>query len=132
MGDSQIENKYFKNAKAKAAEMLGNKEKINYLLKVAKDKLSDVNNTKLAENIKVLARMVKYYANGSYRAISSKSIIAIIAAVIYFAMPIDLIPDFIPITGFVDDFAVVMWVYNHLQKEVDAFKEWEASTNEST
>lgn len=131
MSDSQMDNKYFNKAKNKASEIFSNRDKLNHLLIVAKDKLSSVGNSKLIDNIKIFARMIKSYSNGTYKEIPLKGILSIVAAIIYFAMPLDLIPDFIPVTGMVDDFAVVMWVYNQLKNEIDAFKLWETNLEKS-
>lgn len=131
MSDSKMDNKYFTKAKNKASEMLRNREKLNHLLHVAKDKLSDVGNGNFVDRVKIFVRMIKSYSNGSYKEVPVKGLIAIIAAIIYFAMPLDLIPDFIPVTGMVDDFAVVMWVYNQLQNEIEAFKLWESNIERS-
>ena len=49
----------------------------------------------------------------------------IVAAVIYFVNPLDLVPDIIPLTGLTDDFAVLLWVYNSVSNEVERFIEWE-------
>lgn len=125
MTDENIENKYFKKAKGRATQMVDNKEKLKYLLQVTKDKLSSVSNTKFVENLKVFTRMIKAYVSGTYREIPVKGIVAIIASLVYFAMPLDLIPDFIPVTGLIDDFAVIMWVYSQLQKEIEEFTIWE-------
>lgn len=127
MSDSQMDNKYFTKAKNKASEILKNRDKLNHILKVTKDKLSDVTNNKLIEHLKVFARMIKAYSKGTYKEIPVKGILAIIAAIVYFAMPLDLIPDFIPVTGMVDDLAVVMWVYNQLRLEIEAYKLWETN-----
>ena len=128
MKDSAIENKYFKRASQKATQIVNNHEKLKYLLQVTIGKMSSVTNTKFIENLKVFIRMIKAYINGSYRELPVKGIVAIIAAVLYFAMPIDLIPDFIPVTGLIDDFAVIMWVYNQLQHEIDEFTLWEKAS----
>jgi len=125
MEGSKIENKYFKKAKEKAVDLIQNNEKLNHVLKLSRDKLNEVSNTKFIDNIKVFIRMIKAYTKGVYREVSLKSMLALVAAIVYFVMPVDLIPDIIPVTGLVDDFAVVMWVYNQLEKEINAFREWE-------
>jgi len=130
MGESTIENNYFKKAQQRAKKVIGNNEKLIHLIRRSKDKLAGVNNSKLIENAKVFMRMVKAYANGSYREVQLKSIVFIVAALLYFVMPLDLIADFIPVTGLVDDFAVILWVYRHLQTEIDAFVVWERGLNE--
>ena len=52
----------------------------------------------------------------------------VLAAIIYFLNPIDLIPDFIPALGLTDDFSVLLWVYNTVHNEVNKFLIWERST----
>jgi uncharacterized membrane protein YkvA (DUF1232 family) len=130
MGESDIENKYFKRAQQKARKVIQNNEKLVHLIERSKDKLAGVGNSKLIENAKVFIRMVKAYANGSYREIPVKSLVIVVAALLYFVMPLDLIADFIPVTGLVDDFAVILWVYKHLQEEIDAFVMWENGLGE--
>lgn len=73
----------------------------------------------------VLGRLIKAYALGNYRQIPWKTILLIVAAIIYFVNPLDLIPDVVPLTGLTDDFAVLVWVYNSVSSEIDKFVAWE-------
>lgn len=56
---------------------------------------------------KIMFSIVRDYANGSYRRIPFWTIAAIVAALLYVLSPVDLIPDFIPVVGYVDDALVV-------------------------
>jgi len=76
------------------------------------------------DQLNVLLRLVKAYANGSYREISLNGIVGTLAALIYFVAPLDFIPDFL-IIGLVDDVAILMWVYNNYRREIEAFLAWE-------
>ena len=38
---------------------------------------------------------------------------------------IDLIPDFIPIAGIIDDVALIAWIYDSIREDIDNFLEWE-------
>jgi uncharacterized membrane protein YkvA (DUF1232 family) len=76
------------------------------------------------DHLNVLLRLVKAYANGSYREISLNGIVGTLAALIYFVAPLDFIPDFL-IIGLVDDVAILMWVYNNYRREIEAFLAWE-------
>ena len=52
------------------------------------------------------------------------SVILLIAAVIYFLMPIDAIPDVIPVVGFMDDIAVIGFVIASVRGEIEKFRQW--------
>jgi uncharacterized membrane protein YkvA (DUF1232 family) len=74
----------------------------------------------------VLLRMVKSYFTGSYRSISRGAIFKILFAFCYLVFFVDLIPDFIPLVGWVDDIAVFAWVASSLKEEIESFRQWEA------
>jgi uncharacterized membrane protein YkvA (DUF1232 family) len=42
----------------------------------------------------------------------------VVAALIYFVMPIDSMPDFIPFAGFLDDIGVIGWTIKFLSDEI--------------
>ena len=43
---------------------------------------------------------------------------------LYFIIPLDLIPDYIPIAGLLDDFVVLSTIINSLQKELAEYRDW--------
>ncbi|WP_289059776.1 DUF1232 domain-containing protein [uncultured Mesotoga sp.] len=53
-----------------------------------------------------------------------KTIILITAALIYFVSPVDAIPDFLIGIGFVDDGAVIAYVFSALNEDIESFKTW--------
>jgi uncharacterized membrane protein YkvA (DUF1232 family) len=75
-----------------------------------------------------LYRMLKAWQRGSYRALPWPTIIWCLTAVIYFINPLDLVPDFIPGFGYLDDATVVGLVMNAIRKEVERFKSWESES----
>jgi uncharacterized membrane protein YkvA (DUF1232 family) len=46
------------------------------------------------------------------------------AGLLYFIIPLDLIPDYIPIAGLLDDFVVLSTIINSLQKELAEYRDW--------
>ena len=76
------------------------------------------------ENFKVLWSLLKDYYNGTYRNVPWKFIAAIGFAVAYLISPIDVIPDFIPLVGFVDDAAVFGLVVKSFMSEIEEYKTW--------
>lgn len=77
--------------------------------------------------LSLLGRLVKAYASGEYRAIPWKSLVSIVAVLLYFVNPIDLIPDFLPLIGLADDVALTIWLFNSVGKDLAAFEAWEKS-----
>ena len=47
---------------------------------------------------------------------------------LYFIMPLDLIPDYIPIVGLLDDFAVLTAIINSLQDELADYRKYKEET----
>lgn len=72
-----------------------------------------------------MARLVTSYARGHYRALPLKTLLVIMASLIYFLNPIDLVPDAILGVGLVDDLAVLTWVYRTVHQELNKFLQWE-------
>ncbi len=123
-------NNFFNAALRHAATALGRPSRLLALLPKLAMKLKDanwknVNATAAKEKFFVLGRLIKAYALGEYREVPWKTILLIVAAVIYFVNPLDLVPDIIPLTGLTDDFAVLIWVYNSVSNEIEKFLEWE-------
>jgi len=84
------------------------------------DRLEDA-----VDELEALIRMIQAYAKGDYRDVPWTTIVAATGAVIYFVMPLDLIPDPLPVVGYSDDVTVVLFVLATIQHEVDAFQRWE-------
>lgn len=99
------------------------------ILKKAVARLQQYQNIKeLSEDIRnyigILIRITRAYVKGEYRRISKINVVLSLAAIIYFIFPVDIIPDFL-VVGLVDDIALLVWVYDNMQSEIDAFLEWE-------
>lgn len=122
-----MDNPYFDKAQEKAKSALKDESRIRSILRSVGNKLKSGNLevSKLGEKVRLLVRMVKAYVSGHYRVVPWKSIIIIVAVLIYFLMPLDLIADFIPVTGYIDDFTLVLWAYNHLKDDINTFEWWE-------
>ena len=114
----------------RASGILKNEDRLKSLLNSARGKISELNmdsfkKNKLGDRLKLILRMLKAYANGSYRIIPWTSLLVLVGALVYFVTPLDLIPDFVPVTGFVDDLSVVLWVFNRLKHDIADFEQWE-------
>lgn len=87
---------------------------------------------KLRATFGASTRLLKAYAKGDYHAIPKKSLMALIAAMAYFVIPTDIIPDFIVTLGFFDDVALLGWVFKSIREDLTLFETWEESQSAST
>jgi uncharacterized membrane protein YkvA (DUF1232 family) len=88
-------------------------------------KRKDITAHAVREQFYLLGRLSLAFARREYRVVPLKTLVAIVAAMIYFLNPIDLIPDAILGFGFTDDLAVLSWVLKSAQQELEAFSTWE-------
>ena len=77
------------------------------------------------EDLMTFFRLLSAWYKGRYKEIPWNAILLIIAAVLYLLMPLDLIPDVIPVAGFVDDVSVIMWVVLQIHDDLENFRKWE-------
>lgn len=78
---------------------------------------------KLRNQIVLLYDMLKAYAKRDYTAVPWWAIAMGVAAVAYFLTPGDLVPDFIPIVGYVDDAMIVGLAVKAIQEELRRFSD---------
>ena len=75
--------------------------------------------------LQTLFRLIKASVAGDYTGVPATTLVAAVAVLIYFISPIDLIPDFIPVVGLIDDMALIAWFSLTIKTEIDKFHEWE-------
>ena len=125
-------NRFFKVALDRAAKLAGKPGRIFSLLaqlsiKIYNTKGASTNIKTIRDHFLVIGRMIKAHVAGDYKIRSLRILIILLAAVIYFINPLDLIPDFIFGIGLADDLAVLTWVYRAAADEINAFRSWENS-----
>lgn len=125
LGTKRIEEGYKKFEK-KAKEYVKRPEKTDVLLKDATKKADDKKGslTEIWDNLQLLLELVSAWRNGEYRKIPTGSIVTILASIIYFVSPIDLMPDFLIGLGIVDDAAVIGFVLKQITTDLEKFKVW--------
>ncbi len=81
--------------------------------------------SKFFDDIKTMCHMVKAWADKEYTGIPIKTIGMIILTLVYVFSPIDIIPDFIPVLGLLDDAAMVGLCLAAIRSDINDFRLWE-------
>ena len=86
---------------------------------------------KLVDDIATAIELVKDFIDGRYRRVPTPVIISTLAGLLYIISPIDIIPDFIPVFGWVDDALVFTLVlYAGLSAELSKYRKWKEPQKE--
>lgn len=76
------------------------------------------------EDIKTSFSLNRDWFNGSYDKIPGRMIASLAGALIYFISPVDLIPDWIPMAGFLDDAAILAAVFKLSEADLKFYRRW--------
>jgi len=117
----------------RASRLLAKPLKVAAVLNEAADKLADKNNkenkfVQLFHTAHTLVRLVRNYASGEYRQIQTSTIVSGLGVLLYVISPIDLVPDFIPALGFLDDLSLISWFIGKFHVEINHFRAWEQAS----
>ncbi|MEN9960516.1 MAG: hypothetical protein RL045_768 [Bacteroidota bacterium] len=125
-----VDSRFFKEAMNKS-EVLFSQNQVG-LLTLIKGALKKVQETASSSNLTIVkllnryiilfSELIKAYVQGSYTKLPLVTLVKITAALLYFVMPFDFIPDFLPFVGFADDLAIVVWVGKAIKEELDEFE----------
>lgn len=131
-GLSISKNIIFSLLTSKAAKLLGKPGKIALVLHDAYRKLTSASAEKsgfaqVKEMMFTLMRLIRSYVSGQYRQVSTKTVLIGLATVLYLLLPIDLVPDFIPVLGLMDDLSLITWFIKAFQQELVKFQQWEST-----
>jgi uncharacterized membrane protein YkvA (DUF1232 family) len=74
------------------------------------------------DQVKLLFNMLQDYAKGNYREVPWWSIGSIATALLYILTPLDAIPDFLPVAGFLDDAVVLKLCLDLVVKDLDQYR----------
>ena len=85
-----------------------------------------------AKDLLLLVSLVKDYYQGNYRDIPYKTISAAVVGLLYVINPIDIIPDFIPFIGQLDDALVLGFCLKLIEKDLLKYKKWKDNQSENT
>jgi len=76
------------------------------------------------DDVKLLLSLIKDYWSGAYKEIPWWCIAAVAFTLLYVLSPVDLIPDFIPIIGLLDDALVISICLMLIEEELLRYQSW--------
>ncbi|MFQ5637966.1 MAG: YkvA family protein [bacterium] len=117
----------FDSAQHTAEEYAHDREKASYLLEEAEKKAERHKRVleKVWTDLQSLIRMAKAWIRGEYKEMPWQTIIFAMAGIIYFVNPFDIVPDFLPSVGFLDDATVIGFVLKSIKQDIEEFLHWE-------
>lgn len=86
---------------------------------------------KYTEIGKLMFGMLQDYRSGVYRNIPWFTIAAITFALLYVLNPLDVVPDFIPGLGYIDDFAIMTVTLRFLETDLHSYLDWKLAEADS-
>ena len=104
---------------------LENEQKINEKAKKVPRKF-----TKMINQLKLFMELLKDYSKGDYREIPWGTVSVIVAAIAYFVAPIDLLPDILPMVGFLDDALLFTTAIGFIQDDLKHYCVWKGKDPE--
>lgn len=123
-----LASRFYRLVLGKASKMVQNTASIIRLLPDIKKKVEQNGirsiSLELKENISWLLKLLKAFATREYTDIPTQKIIYTLAALLYFLLPIDILPDFLPVIGLADDIALLGFLWKNMEEEVTKFKDW--------
>ena len=130
IGDEITQSAAFRRAAADAEAYARNPKLLHQLVQDAVGKISVIPRGPFAESwpyLMAMIRMIRDYQRAEYRDISEQNLLIIVAAIIYFVSPFDVIPDWVPLLGLIDDAFVISLALKSVRLDLDTFMAWETA-----
>ena len=111
----------------RAKQILSNQKQLGQLISKAQAKANRTQKQFKAvkSDWNIFLRMLKAWKTGKYRKIPYTTLLSSIVTLLYFLNPFDVIPDFIPMNGLVDDLAMIGILFRSIHGDLDKFTRWE-------
>lgn len=84
---------------------------------------------KYKDKIILMFQFLKDVKQKKYTETPWKTLAGMIFTVLYIINPLDLIPDFIPFVGYLDDLTVFGFVLKLISKDLESYEEWRLEQN---
>lgn len=76
------------------------------------------------EDIKTSFSLIRDWFSGAYEKVPTRMVVSLVGAILYFLSPLDIIPDWIPMAGFIDDAAILAFVFKLSEADLKMYRCW--------
>jgi uncharacterized membrane protein YkvA (DUF1232 family) len=76
--------------------------------------------------------LINDYRSKKYGKVPWFTIAAIVSTLLYILNPMDIVPDYIPFVGFVDDATVFSFALKMVSKDLNAYRDWKKEKESSS
>jgi uncharacterized membrane protein YkvA (DUF1232 family) len=118
----------FSEALKSAKLYVNDPDRLHDLVREAAKKAASVPREAFGETwayFQTMLRLLRVHYRGEYRDVPVTTLVVIIAAVIYVVNPFDMIPDWVPGLGLLDDAFVLALAIRRTRETLDEFMIWE-------
>jgi len=129
-GDEITQSAAFRRAAIDAVTYAREPKRLRRLVEDASGKIGVIPRGPFAETwpyLMAMIRLLRDFHRAEYRDISEQNLQIIIAAILYFVSPFDVIPDWVPVLGHIDDAFVVSLALKSVRMDLDTFMAWETA-----
>lgn len=77
---------------------------------------------KVWDKIVLMYELAVAVVKGEYKGMPTSKTALIIGALAYLVLPLDLVPDYIPFVGWMDDVVVLTWVFTQCRSELERYR----------
>ena len=129
-GDEITQSAAFRRAAIDAETLAKDPKRLRRLIEDAVGKIAIIPRGPFADTwpyLMAMIRLIRDYHRAEYRDISETNLQIIIAAILYFVSPFDVIPDWVPVLGHIDDAFVISLALKSVRMDLDTFMAWETA-----
>lgn len=114
----------------KAEKIMSNRRKLSKKIRKARKIFERLKNIPrfdaFSKNICSLCDLLSDYIEGIYQKAPLATIIAVVAGLLYLVLPFDVLADYIPVLGWLDDAAILAFVIAAEQNDIKEYLAWKA------